>query len=83
VNNFFEGQGKMVWEDGGFYEGEVRPIYDVPFFGYLLGIILMVFFGYHSSGHRVKLMDMGRKFVRMDQYDMKVSGEMATLYEIE
>ena len=23
VNNFFEGQGKMVWEDGGFYEGEV------------------------------------------------------------
>jgi len=22
VNNFFEGQGKMVWEDGGYYEGE-------------------------------------------------------------
>ncbi|KAL3945319.1 MAG: hypothetical protein SGBAC_000595 [Bacillariaceae sp.] len=26
VNNCFEGQGKMVWEDGGFYEGEVRAL---------------------------------------------------------
>lgn len=22
VNNYFEGKGKMVWEDGGYYEGE-------------------------------------------------------------
>lgn len=82
VNNHFEGQGKMVWEDGGLYEGEVRPLTDVSFVG-CLGVTLMVVFRYHYSGHREKLMDMERKYVRMDRYDMKVSGEMATLYEID
>lgn len=36
-----------------------------------------------DSGHRVKLMDMGRKCEQTGQYDTKGSGETATPYEIE
>jgi len=80
VNNFFEGQGKMVWEDGGYYEGEVCfEIYDRlpwcqsdPMFPYN-----------PDSGHRAKLTDMGRKCEETGQYGTKVCGEMAIPCEIE